>query len=511
MDIDSGRALDEKLVLNLKRAHNSLSKINKLPIELLGDIFHWNVMIKDDFGGLDEGSHNFLLVCHHWFEVASCTPQLWSFWGNNPRDWARLYSRSTTAPLDLVLGAPESADHKHFGDALINTLRDRARRNTIRRVHLCYTETPFVETIISLLTPDGGEVRSSRMESLILWNWDYGISQVDMSDFFAGRCFPKLQRLDLNNYKISSWDALISGTGALTDLSLSFSYSSPKPRLLHILASNPLLRKVSLSLDVAPDEDCDSFPRVPLHHLRHLELIGDSRHVLKLLDRLDHPQILDNFLLTLNKCSAWEISQILGPYFLRYFRDCGRSQSGSGLVLSSQHNIELNGFGIDPGFLSKDKSLTINPDNGIPNEVREKAVLDFIGHIPLEKLTNFGTFYRSFPTDCVYTRFPNLSTLVLFGVDLSVTFPELSSGWNKDILPNLQNLVLVRPTGYGGDWSPLTTFLAVRASSGKRLRNIKILYLGYSNMDQRVVESIKRVVEEFDASRDLIDNTPGFF
>ncbi|KAF9782955.1 hypothetical protein BJ322DRAFT_1073586 [Thelephora terrestris] len=93
----------EMAIIRLKRVRNSLLNVSRLPPEILGDIFCRNVTFKGLFGGLGKGSHNFLLVCHHWFEVASCTPDLWSFWGNNLRDWTKLHLRYPTSPVDLVL------------------------------------------------------------------------------------------------------------------------------------------------------------------------------------------------------------------------------------------------------------------------------------------------------------------------------------------------------------------------------------------------------------------------
>lgn len=74
INIDSIRTLDEQIkehktatiIIRLKRTRNSLLNVSRLPPEILGDIFSWNVTIKDTFGGLEERSHNFLLVCHYW-------------------------------------------------------------------------------------------------------------------------------------------------------------------------------------------------------------------------------------------------------------------------------------------------------------------------------------------------------------------------------------------------------------------------------------------------------------
>ena len=120
INIDSIRALEEQIreheraAIKLKRARNSLRNVSKLPPELFGKIFCWNVIREGDFDELDDGSHNFLLVCHHWFEVASHTPELWCFWGNTLIDWARWCHCSETAPLDLVLGNHGHCKNDHF-------------------------------------------------------------------------------------------------------------------------------------------------------------------------------------------------------------------------------------------------------------------------------------------------------------------------------------------------------------------------------------------------------------
>ena len=90
INIDRILALEKQIeggtgdIIKLKRARNSMLNISTIvPPEILGSIFRWNV-ISDGvllFEALPKDAYNFLLVCHHWFEVASHTPELWSFWG----------------------------------------------------------------------------------------------------------------------------------------------------------------------------------------------------------------------------------------------------------------------------------------------------------------------------------------------------------------------------------------------------------------------------------------------
>jgi len=98
INIDSILALEKQIeeglgdVIQLKRSRNSLLNIStRVPPELLGQVFRWNAIPAGDCGEVRRGSYNFLLVCHHWFEVASGTPELWAYWGNTLDLWSQRY------------------------------------------------------------------------------------------------------------------------------------------------------------------------------------------------------------------------------------------------------------------------------------------------------------------------------------------------------------------------------------------------------------------------------------
>ena len=489
----------EKTLTELKRTRNSLLNIHKLPPELLGKIFRRNVMLEGDFGGLEEGSHNFLFVCHHWFEVASNTPELWGFWGNTPEDWTRWYPFSATAPLDLVLSGIDPDGR--LNPTLFNVLQDRASRGTVRRVHLRSDDTRLLNTILSSLTSGREGIQSNRMESFLLWNWDQ--RSMDVSKFFTHHYFPKLQRLCLINCTISSWDLLRSRTGELTKL--HFDSISPSPTqisLLSILASNPALQEVTLlRQEVINDRvDASSF-RAPLHHLRQLHLSGELRHVFGLLRQLDHPEALDKLVITLHNCTDADIPLVIGPHLRSYLQRRGRTPTGLELSLSSGDRIhfKVGDVGRVDKFVGMDKvvALTVWLDHSIPEGLLVKAALDLLAYVPRKEVVYFRGADERAGMCGAYTQLPNLTTLCLADMRLPAMFPEPDSIENEGIPLSLQTLDLRNLTVDYNDWEPLTTFLARRASSGKPLNTLKVS--SYDHICSVVVRNIKRVVQEFSA------------
>ena len=149
-NIHSIRALDKQIeegrgdMVKLRRTRNSLLNISTcVPPEILGEIFVWSLareagtsLHSQHFEGLRRGSYNFLLVCHHWFEVASRIPEVWSFWGNTLQDWKKRHHRSGVGPLDLVLDGGQCDPDLFFDGPLRDAVRSQVIQATIRQVHL---------------------------------------------------------------------------------------------------------------------------------------------------------------------------------------------------------------------------------------------------------------------------------------------------------------------------------------------------------------------------------------
>jgi hypothetical protein len=508
INLNSIRALEEQIqeheraIIKLKRARNSLLNVSTLlPPEILGSIFRWNVIPDGDFGGLSAASHNFLLVCHHWFQVASGTPELWGFWGNLIQDWARLHARCRTAPLDLILVRDTSPD---FDDTMRDVLQDRATQDTIRRVHLEGTSAELLNSVISSIITKEEGTRSSSVESFMLWN--VSPSRVDISDFFLRYHFPKLQRLDLFECNISSWDLLRSRISSLTTLSLATIYNPPFPTLsqiLSILSANPNLQSLKLTGELAPDVDDDrSSSHIQLRRLKTLHLKDSHRRVFGLLDRLELPDKMDKLQLSLSRCPPSDLQQYIGPYL----RNCIRRRSPGGLRLLIHPGCHLLNIMVGDAcesYLDRgDWFVVVSWDTGgtLGPEVIRGFCFDIAAHIPLEEVVQLNAVgLPILRSEQPCARMYNLTHLCFDGADLSTWFVEpdiYEPHVFKNLLPELRFLTISWPRPSGGDWSPLTNFLTRRAAVGNRIYSLRLV--AYPHIDEDVLENIRRAVEVFE-------------
>ena len=488
----------ERAIIELKRTRNSLLNISELPPEVLGDIFRWNVIPTDDLWGWEVRCHSFLFVCHHWFEVASRTPELWSFWGTTLKEWKICCRHSKTAPLDLVLDGVVYSDT--FDVVLRDALQDRATRDTIRRIHLRSRNSRLLSSVISSLTINCNTLRPSSVESFILLN--DSSSAVGDSSFFDRYRFPKLQRLELIHSTPTWEDYPWSQTGALTTLRLESGFSLPfltASQVLSIFTSNPTLREVSLSVCASPSySDDGSHSRVPLHHLKKLDLSGDVRDAVGVLKRLDHAGDL-NLHLSLHNCVIGDISQVIGPYLGDYIGRRGRSPTGLGLcIYQDEGTIKyITGYVGNLGTPSRDRvawfahveiDLNETPLKGL----LERVAPDLLAHTPQEEVIYFHVLYDPTSLAAIFAQFLNIRVLRFYQAPLSTLSDLVGDG---QIFPSLQYAFLDRVEVDDDDWNPLVTSLARRASSGNQLGVLEIF--DSSHMCTKVEGDIRGVVRRF--------------
>ena len=380
--------------IQLKRTRNSLLNVSTLlPPEILGEIFCHNVIRYGDFDRLWNDSHNFLLVCHQWFEVASRTPGLWTFWGSTMQDWTRRHSRYSGVPLDLVLHSNSPVFQR---DVLRDALQDRAVRDAIRQVHLASTNGGLINFIISSIVIPGEGVLSSSVESFALWHND--LCAVDVSCFFVRYRLPRLKRLSLSGMcKIPPWDALKSHIMALTSLSLTVK-EPPTPtltQLLSFLSSNPNLQHLVLSHYAVPHADGGVPPsKIRLHHLKRLQLSSHFRRVFQLLNQLELPDEMDDTNLSLSNYSQSDLSQTLAQYIGDCVRRRGWYRGGLGLrAYDNSLSVEV-GDGYECGdstkvawFLRVSAYIRGTPKS----EEVEELCLGLTAHIPHGEVVHLHT------------------------------------------------------------------------------------------------------------------------
>ena len=448
------------------------------------------------------------VVCYHWFEVASRTPELWSFWGTDLDDWEEQHLFSNVrVPLDLVL-CESVQTFAPLGESERNVLKDRAARDTIRRIHLETQSHLLLPSIMSSLTSPCGGLQTKSLESLILC--DSTAVPLDVS-FLAHSRLPSLRHLTLSGCTISSWDHLIPQTTLLITLELLPDLISSRPTLLQLLSmltSNPHLRVLSVNECAIPDDDRDIFPhKVPLHHLEELRLRGNVEQVFGLVSRLEYPEDMGKLSLSLSDCAATDASQTIGPYLRDHIRRRSRTSNGLGLSISCPGSIVIFHAGgvteLHPSTPQSERmvsfvQITIGFNQILPVE-REKVTLDLIAHTPREEIAYFRACQTLAAVEDLRVQMPNLKALDLYMVPLCTAFlePDFRAGSHvqENFPPSLQHLFLERLVMNGYDWIPLTAFLFRRASSGNQLDSLRVD--GLCHMCSELAEKIGGMVQRF--------------
>ena len=508
-NIDSIRTLDEQII-KLKRSRNSLLDISTcVPPEILGRIFAWSIAREPSrshsskhFDGLRKGSYNFLLVCHHWFEVASHTPELWRFWGNTLLDWKKRHHRSGASPIDLVLNGWECDPNIRFDGTLHSAIRGRVIQNTIRQIHLRSGDNDTLTPVISSLTPDNEEDGQNENIESIVWH-NTRLPSVDVSNFFARSRLSKLYLLELTgNFWISSWDRLASGTTLLTALTLQINTSTPSPtpttsQLFSILASNPNLQRLALSGAFPSDTD-GSAPKVSLPNLNLLSLRGEFVPLLGLLRRLILPPRLDRMELTASDTTEEDISKTLGPYMRDYFRRDARFQDRLHIFSSASPGS----FWISVDTL---RSHTTVPVHAVAVSLYPRALdapdqflIGLFALVPGDLVASFHFYSDMKLPEKVFSMMPNIETLHLTYVKLTEGFLQPNPDGpraNMKLLPSLRALCLEDVNLDNDDWGHLVTYL-VHQTSDNQIISLEVNG-DYPRMDPEVVDEIEGLVKVF--------------
>jgi len=527
-NIDPILALDKQIaervedIIQLRRTRNSLLNIACVPPEILGYIFYLSVVPAipwdgdDRFAGIQKGSYNFLLVCHHCFEVACHTPELWSSWGNRLKEWKRRYLRSGTSPLDLVLDGGEYQAEtldKTLQDALI----DRVAHDAIRKVHLRSRDADLITSILSSLTPEEEGIRSSSIESIFL-------DGIDVFNFFTRRRFPKLRGLSLCECANLPWDHLGAHTRALVDLSLCDDAVSSTSTLitlapttsipttsqiLSLLASNPDIRTLTLQLLVSDDDSrYDPSYRAPLPHLESFSLTGSIHHIFPILQRLEFPNTVDYARLILHDSTLDVVRQVVGPYIRDYLQRDARFGDDLAIFISpgvSPVSIYATVRGVGnfrsdevPDYKLPCAIFTMRLPQHTSRQEVDKLCIDILAFLPQERVVYLETGLPTGVMEELLITMPNIEVLRLVGAVMFDWFllpnPDGPNA-HKKLLPSLRWLHLEDVETEDNDWDPLVSYLTYQ-TSGDHPVSLSVFGEGL-HICWEVTEQIRDLVDVF--------------
>ena len=507
------RALERQIeegkgdVIEFKRARNSLLNISvRVPPEILGCIFAWCVAWGQDYSityvtalaGPKKGSYNFLLVCRHWFEVASNTPELWTFWGDTLQTWEKRCRGAGTTPVDLVLNPHcQGALSSHLQGAL----QERATRDEIRRIHFLGDDPNLLTSILRPLTPDGEDVREKRIESIVLQS----LNLPKLSTFFAQLHLSGLQHLLVSGApQDAPWDRLGLLTTSLTTLQLRFTGTAHlpiTPHIISILTSNPNLRRLVLASGALPGDVDQPGIRVPLRHLRTIELDGEFRRVFGLLQRLEFPATLDHMELRLDDSTPEEVSRILGPYMQDHLQRNTRFRDRLA-VTSSGDCIGVRVCQIGDRFehlapWARPSASFTASITGTPRTVGRTLPPSLVGLIPHDRVVSLRMDHSTKIPEELFAAMPNIETLWLRNVELLDGFLQPNPGGpyaNRKLFPSLRYLRLEDVTTKANS-DPLMTYLVHQTSGGQA---ISFLVSNFRpQLSREAAEKIRGLVREF--------------
>lgn len=145
----------------------------------------------------------------------------------------------------------------------------------------------------------------------------------------------------------------------------------------------------------------------------------------------------------------------------------------------------------------------------------ERTALHLIAYAPLEEVVYLHA-HNNPVTDETRTQFPDLRTLSFDTISLSAAFPNPHLMADRKILPSLEHVLLKNVVAYEGDWTPLTTFLTHRMSSGNQLGTLVVT--SFTHVCRQVVKDLRAMVREskidrqgplcWDLSRALVSFVP---
>ncbi|KAI9056900.1 hypothetical protein FKP32DRAFT_1598784 [Trametes sanguinea] len=282
------KALDELTneLVSLRRLHNSVAPIHRLPPEVFCAVFEH---LRDEKGDVSE-ILNITHICQHWREVAFNAAKLWSVFYINKVEMTKAFlERSRLHPLTLYLSEPRDPVGR-----IAKLVAPHVERLRVLRV--CSSEDRTIVRLLDRFISEAPQLEELAIEK----DFRHRVITIHRLPIFTslprlfGGSLPcnSLRTLKLRNVSLLT---SFSAPSVLVNFEMH-QCSMPDGRfsvrtLLEFLQNCPLLERVCIaSMSVPGAEVPPGLPIVNLPRLRTLNVISAPDDILRILSGLSIPR-----------------------------------------------------------------------------------------------------------------------------------------------------------------------------------------------------------------------------
>ncbi|KAG6876102.1 hypothetical protein C0993_005525 [Termitomyces sp. T159_Od127] len=502
----------EKSIYALKKLHNSLCIVERLPEELLATIFKWRLAMERD--SRDCEWLRVSQVCTKWRSVALDCPALWCFYRTTNLTWLEvLLRRSRTLPLYVGQNLHEE-NSGWFPQA---SLYIKRTRDLTFVVH-CNTQWRRIFEALVKLQPEVPPL----LDSLnVRWT---GYDHVPtLPDNLFTSPPPRLRTLTLFGCMIDNNASLLLN---LTSLALEQVYYHGETlplslaQLIGILRQAPKLEKLKLYRACKVEdgvEDIESHSAIETVHLsclRHIDLDGPRCNAI--LSQITHPTPLPHIVLQLSSLPSRELVRYMPKLCSTLVN---RIRPIHHLQVRVADRIELQYKCWGQENLSVDPAPLMTPDLELTLRAHELNQVDHsftqsLQTISLASLQVLDIAVSSTPTTVgIWLAFEDLENLTTVRVkDLAVpTFLQAlkktysvkadasskSRYHTRPSFKSLRILILQKWFFNSSSMDEFLTCLAARRRCGAVLQQLEITDSTFSGSDDTdIVEQLREIVKD---------------
>ncbi|KAI0711356.1 hypothetical protein C8Q76DRAFT_797667 [Earliella scabrosa] len=510
-------------IMDVDEHLNALLPVNRLPVEILVEIFYLSLNIPSDFF---ERRHTTIApqlksisgVCRHWRKVACSTPRLWRFVGvcSSPAWLALCLERCAGLLVDISLGERKNrSDMRYILSSSISQIR------SLSFLACAYTDMSLAASILSKPCTALEDLSICAQRS---FGSGYRTELVKLHPDFL----PRLRSLELKGFPIPKH---LHSYSHLRSLALeTFTESIDLDMFLDVVDALPHLESLSFYINRCVDSDDERSEVISLPSLHTLDLYFESYAFgMQALASLRVPaarsvtvmvEVPENDVDTVYHLLPPDPNLILPMRAAVTSAELLIRAEGDNYTIrvhdvDQVHKIELSLSGPQRDF--PDFGDGFDWRHALPRALRELFLI--VPTSPLTSISLYGGLATVGVSEWrdVFVRYPRLESITLRGHGSAETFWTAiqSSSAESMPCPHLRFVqTLVSPSARStkhGEFQAILNALRLRAQKGHRLEKLVVVWKQPHTADRdadytRQVEELVGVVTwEVDVQVDLED------